>query len=223
MKIYTGAISDKRRIEIVKAYDMGFMISSCADHTVRREYSKVQCALDNGAFTCWQLGYPFQPKVFLSTIAQAYKHGITLDFIVCPDIVTQGAESLAYSLKWARGEHLETAPALAFVVQDGMKPAATIKKIQDDNFSHIFIGGSVEWKWKNAGEWIGAAQSAGMKSHVGRCGTIDLLLKARDLGADSVDSTNFTRNNSWEVIKDFVERTTGKHLFSPLEENEGGK
>lgn len=151
MLIYTGQTTGKK-LKIIESLNMGICISSTYHRSPSRDFKRVPCFIDNGAFTCWQKGYPFQDDIFLDTIRKSYKHGIKIDFIVCPDIVTGGLKSLDYSVKWSKGK-LETCQNLALAVQDGMES----KHLNYDiisRFKVIFVGGSKIWKWKNAEKWI---------------------------------------------------------------------
>ena len=201
MKIYTGQTTGIK-LEIIKSLDLGICISSSPVATPNKQFGNVDCILDNGAFACWQKGYPFQQDVFLSTMAQAYKCNINLDFIVCPDIVTGGKKSLDFSISWMDNEFL-TAQRLALAVQDGMTHEYVGMNCNLERLTHIFIGGSKEWKWETAKDWVEFAHENNLKCHIGRCGTFENLKKAYEYGADSVDSTNFTRNNNWDAIKLF--------------------
>lgn len=203
MFIYTGQTTNKK-LEKIKYYGMGICITSSPSGTPAKDYGQVPCFLDNGAFSCWLKGYPFQKEVFLKTLNSAYSKGIKLDFIVCPDIVTQGKKSLKFSMKWALNE-LFGAPKLALAVQDGMSIQMINDIIPENHFSHIFVGGSNEWKWKTAEQWVEFAHSKKLKAHIGRCGTFKKLIKAYEMGADSVDSTNWVRNDNWKSIEKFLE------------------
>ncbi len=212
MKIYTGnAFGDD--LDKVEELDMGIMISSNATYKPNKEFKRVSCALDNGAFACFKKGYPFQSDVFFNTIKHCYKLNIELDFITCPDIVQGGMKSLSFSLKWAH-EELLSAPKLALVVQDGMIPKRIAPDL--DCFSHIFVGGSVEWKWKTAKDWVLFAHDNEMKCHIGQCGQLKYLNLARDYGADSVDSTSIQRNKSWHIIKQFQDSNIGSQRRFPI-------
>jgi len=206
VKVYTGQTTGEKLKKIIEL-DMGVMISSNPNTTPSKDLSRVYCALDNGAFSCFRKGYPFQADVFRQTIKACYKHNITLDFIVCPDIVCGGLDSLSFSMKWAAGELLGS-PNLALVMQDGMKPQDISVGYHLKHFSYIFIGGSVGWKWKTAEEWVRFAKDNNKKVHIGQCGRLQYLERARDLGVDSVDSTSFTVNNSFHI----VEELNGKQL-----------
>jgi len=66
------------------------MIASSPTWKPRKSYHRVRCALDNGAFQCWRRGFPFMSDVFRETLKTAYNIGLSLDFIVCPDILRNG-------------------------------------------------------------------------------------------------------------------------------------
>jgi hypothetical protein len=203
MKIYTGScFGTESKILKIKEYGLGIMISSESN----KKYSEIDCALDNGAFECWRRGIPWTESRFFETIEKCYKTGVKLDFVVLPDIVCGGKKSLNYSMTWL--DRLQPAK-LALAVQDGM----TSSDVQDYDISgltYIFIGGSVDWKWKTANEWVEFAHYNKLKCHIGRCGTIERLRYAESLGVDSVDSTSFVRNDSWHIIEQFY---NGKTLF----------
>jgi len=209
MLIYTGGTGDAEKIAMLHKYNMGIMISSTPNKMPPRTYGKHKCAIDNGAWACHRKGYPFQEDIFLKALSTAYKNGITLDFIVCPDLLMGGGDSLDFSLSWATGK-LKTANNLSLVVQDGMKPYDIDMTAMINRFTHIFVGGSVDWKWETTEMWREYATSKGKKLHVGGCGTLDKLNYCKKIGVDSVDSTSFVRNNSWHIIEQFYEE---KSLF----------
>ncbi len=219
MKIYTGNAFGKK-LDEVKKHDLGIMISSSPVTKPAKEFSQVFCALDNGAFPAWKKGYPFQENVFLKTLDECYRLGIPLDFIVCPDIVGGGQRSLEFSLEWAEGR-LKTAPNLALVVQDDIYTRESICTLSSpitpemlghydiERFSYIFVGGTPEWKWRTLPEWVSFCNDRKRACHVGQCGTFDRLKLCKSLKVTSVDSTSFTRNESWNIIEEF----RGKDLF----------
>jgi len=191
----------------MKSLELGIMIPTCrGNFHPTKEYKSFQCALDNGGFGFAKQGYPFQKQLFLDNIERCYKLGIKLDFIVCPDIIFGGMKSLEYSLMWADGE-LFSAPRVAVVVQDGMSPKRIMHDI--DSFTHIFIGGSVDWKWRTAKEWVDFAHDNDKKCHIGQCGQLKYLELAKEYGADSVDSASFVRNKSWHILEEFKKKEVG--------------
>lgn len=172
--------------------------------TPNSEYKDLPLAIDNGAFSCWLRGFPFQERPFLTHMENIFARGFAVDFIACPDIVAGGMKSLEFSLKWA--ERL-VGGRLALVVQDGMG----FDDIDDDHilkdfsFTHLFVGGTPEWKWETLKGWVEIAHLYGLKCHVGQVGTLDRLNYCKSVGVDSVDSTNFARNGSWDVVREFME------------------
>ena len=201
MQIYTCNTSVHKKLNKIKALGLGVLISTHADITFAKSFLNqdiegISLALDNGAFANYKNGQPFNEYAFLWHLNQCIFKKVQLDFIVCPDIVAGGVKSLEFSLRWADRLNWNR---LALVVQDGM----TIDDIpEDDRFSHIFVGGTVDWKWRTAGTWIKYAHEIGKKCHVGQCGTLSKINHCRDLGADSVDSTSFVRNDSFDIIEE---------------------
>ena len=203
MKIYTGETGDPKKVKQLEKYDLGIMLSSSPNHRPSyKSYRKFSCALDNGAFACYRKGYPFQEDIFLWVLKRAYKGGLVLDFIVCPDIVCGGLTSLEFSRVWAK--RLVGTPNLALAVHDGMKFKDLKARLgsQFSSFSYIFIGGSKEWKWKTAKDWVSFAHDYGKKCHIGQCGTIDKMICAKEIGADSIDSTSIVRDNKISILEE---------------------
>jgi len=225
MQIYTGTCAGKK-FELVQEYNMGIMISPSPTFEPRKNFTEISCALDNGAFQAYRRGYPFQENLFLQTIDQCYNLGITLDFIVCPDIISGGRRSLEFSLDWAMGK-LKGAPKLALVVQnDGITKESHLQLRQDmtpemlaqydlSAFSHIFIGGSVEWKWQTADSWVKFTHKESKKCHIGQVGQLRYLKFSEHIQADSVDSTSIARNESWNIIEEYA---SSKTLFKKVDE-----
>ena len=197
MKIYTGTAGGcKEKIENVKRLDLGFCVSADPD----KAYKNISCFVDNGAFEAWRRGLPWSENRFMALLDKFYTCGLSADFVVCPDIVMGGMDSFDFSMSWAP----RLRPArLALAVQDGMDfniIDCRVKKL----FTHIFVGGSVSWKWQTAKEWGSVAHKNSMKLHIGRCGTLARLRQAVDCGADSVDSTSWIRNESWHILEEFL-------------------
>ena len=217
MKIYTGTCAGIK-LEKVKRNNLGIMISPSPTFEPRKAFieeaegiikNKIPCAFDNGAFQAHAKGYPFREEAFWNCLDKCYSLGIKLDFIVCPDIVMGGKESLDFSVEWARTK-LKSAPNLALAVQDGIEPnIQDLDKYVMSLYDLIFVGGSVEWKWKTADKWVKFAHRFDKKVHIGQVGQARYLRFAEHIGADSVDSTSIARNNSFGIIEEYL----GKELF----------
>ena len=205
MKIYTGG-SGGEKLEKLEKYNLGIMISS-TNRLPGEVFKNYKCALDNGAFSAFKKGYPFNEYKFYKTLDRCIDLEIKLDFITTPDIVAGGIKSLEFSLMWA--DRLQPYKYLALVVQDGMHEKDLTPDILE-RFSHIFIGGSRAWKWDTASRWIDFTHNHGKLLHIGQCGTIGFLQRAAELGADSCDSTSFAVNQSWHILDEFYNPTQQK-------------
>jgi hypothetical protein len=211
MQIYSSQ-NQARYLDKLREYNCGVMLTPSykVNPSAQKELKDFDCALDNGAFTCFKKGYPFQSRMFLSYMEKCFAEQYKLDFIVCPDIVAGGMRSVEFSLEWASGE-LKTAPSLAFVVQDGMTPENLSEfKIGDfKNIKYIFIGGTKPWKMSTLSEWRIFSNGLNLKLHVGQIGTIDRLIQCHESGVDSIDSQNFSRNNTWNYLREYKEYYSG--------------
>jgi hypothetical protein len=146
--------------------------------------------LDNGAFSYWKNNLPFDDKKFEDALIKTELKGLMPDFVIVPDIVTKGYESLNFSLKWLN--RIPAAYDCYLAVQDGMLPLV----IEDhlNLFDGVFVGGSLDWKLKTTPAWVKMAHRHGKPCHVGRIGTFRRLVWAKNLGVDSVDSSTFAQN-----------------------------
>lgn len=189
LKIYIGNVGKLEYIDICKQNKYG--ICYLANHW---SYPKpgVSWFLDNGAFHSWKNGKHFDEKAFLDTLNKLERCCSKPDFIVCPDIVAAGKNSLEFSLKW-----INIIPAyypVYLAVQDGMEPKDLQEVIRI--FDGVFIGGSKEWKWKTLDRWVLFAHENGIPCHVGRVSNLRSLLIAQNAGANSIDSSTFVQTNN---------------------------
>lgn len=212
MKIYTGAVAGEK-INKVEHYGLGIMISPSPTFEPRKQWlyddkrkRNIFFAFDNGAYMSYVRGYPFMEKFFWQHLEKCYVLGIDLDFIVCPDIVSKGLKSLEFSLSWA--DKLKTVQQLALPLQDGMTP----QDITEDvlcKFTHLFLGGTVHWKWETMQQWCDFARDKKKPLHVAKVGVSAKYISCDRMGVSSVDSTNIARNGSWSAIAKYK----GKQLF----------
>lgn len=139
--------------------------------------------LDNGAWTSHVKGEPFDSKAFLRAVALL---GARADFIVAPDIVEGGAESLKLSiawLRWLRGRNDQ----ILIPAQDGMRPADLDRLVGPS--VGVFLGGSTDWKVSTMGAWGRFCRSRGCYFHVGRVNTARRIAHCIQAGADSFDGS----------------------------------
>lgn len=144
-------------------------------------------ALDNGAWTAFQSGRPFDERLFLGLLERL---SAGADFAVVPDIVRGGHESLRLSLRWLDRLWWVGCPRLV-AVQDGVTPSDLEPYLCDE--VGIFVGGTDGWKENTMGEWGDVARARGALCHVGRVNTARRLRKCIAAQVDSFDGSSASR------------------------------
>lgn len=155
---------------------------------------------DNGAFTDFRANRPFNILRFMRDLRAIRNGGIggadgriaafgAPDFVVLPDLVARGLESLVESDGWI-AEIADVAP-LYLAVQDGMTDGdvEALLARRPGLLAGIFVGGSLPWKRETAASWVSFAHARGLRVHVGRVGTLERVRWALAIGADSIDSS----------------------------------
>jgi hypothetical protein len=176
--VYVGQTRSRSLVARLAALGLGEM-------TQPDEYPprRTPWVLDNAAFRSWKAGKPLDEEAFRVAMDAAKLNPPA--FVVVPDKVAAGIESLRYSLSWV-DECRELGPAY-LVVQDGMhrrQVAAVLHR-----FDGIFVGGTLPWKLRTAAEWVRLAHDRYLPCHIGRVGTPKRVKWAKRIGADSIDSS----------------------------------
>lgn len=140
-------------------------------------------ALDNGAWTAFQRGEPFDSGAFERAVDLL---GEGADWVVIPDIVVGGLSSLDFSLTWI--DRLASCRRLLLAVQDGMAPEL-VRPLLSRRIG-IFVGGSTNWKLSTMCGWGRLAHEVGCYMHVGRVNTVRRIRLCSAAGADSFDGTS---------------------------------
>ena len=153
--------------------------------------------LDNGAYGAWASGKSYNPRPFERALEKCLEHEKQPDFSVVPDMVAGGLESLQYSVTWLGKRPREGRYYLA--VQDGMSPADIEDHVGD--ITGIFVGGTLGWKIRTGETWVKFAHSRRLNCHIGRVGTLERILWASRIGADSIDSMSWARNDSYHILE----------------------
>lgn len=147
---------------------------------------------DNGAFGDFTQHRPFDGLRFTRDQRAIRNGGIkdrvfpAPDFIVLPDQVAGGVESLRVSRAWKHDPLVTYAAPLYLAVQDGMSEADVAAELE--GVAGLFVGGSLPWKLETGAAWVAFAHARGLQCHVGRVGTPDRVAWARAIGCDSIDS-----------------------------------
>ena len=199
MKLYTAGGSKANR-EACRELGVGLMM--CDGYRDPSAYPFF--AVDNGAFSAWKQDKRWNPATFLHILTRCAEEGRTPEFAVLPDIVGGGYESLKRSHYW-RIVLKELFPEFrwALAVQDSMDPEMVYGFVVPGQVSTIFVGGTMEWKLRTMNQWVAFAHERGMECHVGRIGTVDRMVMADVLGADSIDSTTWVQRKG--CLRDHVE------------------
>lgn len=144
---------------------------------------------DNKAFADWRNNRPFNIVRWERDQWRIRDRKLRPDFVVVPDIVAGGESSLEWSAMW-RPFVAPGIPAY-LVVQDGLtcERVAAWLDAQPDPYHGIFVGGTLPWKLATGAAWVAFAHGRGMKCHIGRVGPAHRVRWAREIGADSIDSS----------------------------------
>jgi len=179
MRVYLG--QTRSRELCARLTELGF-----GEMTARGELfpRREPWAYDNGAFGDWKARRSFDAAAFRTDMRRLHEADVPPDFIVCPDIVAGGLESLDFSLAWT--EEIRGDIPLYLAVQDGMRPADVNDYM--DEFAGIFVGGTLAWKLQEGETWTGYAHALRIPCHIGRVGTPRRVQWAKRIHADSIDS-----------------------------------
>lgn len=180
---YASRTGTRRNLDALRRAGWRLLLSPTG---VLRHEGFAYC-LDNGAWTYHQLGVLFDEARFAAALAA---FGPGADFVITPDIVLGGRDSLALSLSWLPRVLAHTRLAL-IPVQDGMV-AADVADLVGDRVG-IFVGGSTQWKERSLPVWAGVRRATGCYLHVGRVNTARRIAICAAAGADSFDGTSASR------------------------------
>lgn len=180
---YASRTGTRRNLAALRAAEWRLLVS--ATGVLRTE--GMPYALDNGAWTAFQQGRPFDEAAFSHALDRV---GEGADWVVVPDIVAGGLRSLDYSLKWL--ERLRGFPGrLLIAVQDGME-IDDVREVLSPVVG-VFVGGSTGWKEATAGAWGSVARRRNCYLHVGRVNSVRRIRICAAAGANSIDGTSASR------------------------------
>lgn len=184
MIAYASATGTKRNLDAMRAAGWRLMLTP-----LNRTPAGMRYCIDNGAFSCWTTGKPFDAAGFRSLVSAA---GRGAEFIVVPDVVTDAPATLAQFGPWY-SELEPTGSRLLLALQDGMTRADVVPLLDQHPAAGLFLGGSTEWKLRTMIEWGGLAAEMGRYYHVARVNSARRIMHAQAAGADSFDGTSVTR------------------------------
>lgn len=159
-------------------------------------------ALDNGAWIAHKKRERFNDLRFKALVLE---WGRGADFIVAPDIVCGGHDSLLRSRSWLPWLSLVTDTAILIAVQDGMTHE-DLGGLFDwhDRYEPgrlgVFLGGSTEWKLATMQYWGAFAAHRDCLFHVGRVNTAKRIALCIAAGATSFDGSSPVQFPSTEPL-----------------------
>lgn len=180
MKFYVGQTSDRLFCE--KMVELGIGECVVPGKLPPRRYPWF---FDCGTYGPWFRGEEWDAMLFERSLKVIEELKILPDFVVCPDLIAQGNDSLKHSVYWLPRVHRVAPVYLA--VQDGMDPFDVRPLLRSEQFSGVFVGGTKRWKWSTLGQWVRTAHSQGVPCHVGRAASPRQIRWATSAGADSID------------------------------------
>lgn len=172
------------RRNLAALHDAGWRILVSARGVLRSEGFRY--ALDNGAWTAFTQGEPFDVAAFEKALDLM---GAEADWVASPDIVGGGMRSLELSESWL--PRLIDARLVLIPVQDGLT-ASDVRPLLGNRVG-IFLGGSTEWKLATMREWGELAREVGCYYHVARVNTRRRIEMCSEAGATSFDGSSASR------------------------------
>lgn len=183
MASYASRTGTRRNLEVLQ--EAGWRLLVSARGVLRNE--GFPYALDNGAWTSFQKGEPFDVRAFERALEEL---GAGADWVVAPDIVGGGLRSLDLTCSWL--DYLKSGSRLVLIaVQDGMVPRDVCDLLSDR--VGLFLGGSTEWKLATMPMWGHLAAMARCYYHVARVNTRQRIFLCAEAGAHSFDGSSVTR------------------------------
>ncbi len=182
MIAYASRTGTRRNLRALRAAGWRIMVSAKGPHRTEG----FPYAIDNGAWHSYQQGLPFDEMAFLKVYE---KLGAGADFVVLPDIVAGGRDSLAFSMKWK--VQLKARCPQMLAVQDGI----TVDDVKElvGPYLGIFVGGTSEWKERTMAQWGELARERTAWLHIGRVNSIRRISLCEAAGAHSFDGSSASR------------------------------
>lgn len=181
MMMYQSMTTTRKNIAAIRGVGWGWLI---APESRSWDPKGMSYVLDNGAWSAFNSNIPWDGAKYGALVDRL---GSGADFVIAPDIVAGGLESLSLSLSW-----LSRLSGLRLVaVQDGMEPSDLAPVVGPT--VGIALGGSTEWKLLRMRDWGRFCRRHGCYYHVLRVNTLRRIRYAFDAGADSVDGSRCSR------------------------------
>lgn len=153
---------------------------------------RTRFGLDSGAWAAHVGGKDFPWREYRDRVDRVYRLGLTPDFLVMPDEVENWEETLNLADGFC-GLVPDDWP-LYLALQDGARPGHVVQFMARNRVDGLLLGGSSEFKDREAAAWRGFCREWGLRFHYARAGTPRKFEHACVLEADSLDSTRIVRS-----------------------------
>jgi hypothetical protein len=202
LRLYVCRPTGARAIEACRHHGFGSMLSPLSVRASRRGLADMSghvsppeglpYVLDNGAWSAHCAGERWSDAPLRQLLERARGFPTAPGWVVLPDVVGAGLESLALSLRW-HAQHHALADHWLLAVQDGMSVEQVRRVVLDLDLAGVFVGGSTAWKWSTLPDWTELGLDLGLLVHVGRVNSLRRAELCRDLGATSIDGSSVSR------------------------------
>ncbi len=187
MMCYASRTGTKRNLAALRAHGWGLLVSRAG---VWRTEGFDRICGDNGAWADFQAGRSFDEDSYERFLDWLAAQPVIPDWLVLPDIVAGGLDSLALSIRYINRCRSIT-PLVLIAVQDGMEADDLAPLVGPE--AGIFLGGSTGWKIRKMAEWGKFCSERGVYYHVARVNSIKRMSQAIGAGADSIDGSSASR------------------------------
>jgi hypothetical protein len=207
MICYASRTGTRRNLDALRAHGWGLLVSRAGRW--RTEGFERICG-DNGAWADFQAGRAFDADAYERFLDWLAVQPVVPDWLVLPDIVAGGLESLALSTRYIN-RCLALTPMVLIAVQNGMR-GEDLAPLVGPKIG-IFLGGSTDWKIDRMIEWGAFCAERGVHYHVARVNSFKRMALAIAAGADSVDGSSGSRYAVTVPMLSYAARH--RDLFSP--------
>jgi hypothetical protein len=187
MMAYATRTGTLRNLAALRDAGWGLMVTPDSPRTEKfYDY-----CIDNGAWSAHTQGVDWNDTYQAKFERLVEDLGAGARFIVAPDIVAAGAQSLARSLEWLPA--LRSVGCLVLIpLQDDMRPEPALTQHLGDKVG-LFVGGSTEFKISSLPTWSWVAREWDCYLHVARVNTVRRIRYCQAYDVDSIDGTSASR------------------------------
>jgi hypothetical protein len=183
---YASMCGEGRALDGLRRHGWGALIS----RNDVRDPKDLPFVIDPGTYGDFLAGQDWDEKKADAFERLIDRLGPRADWIILPDIVGKGPESLALSLRWSN-RVLSVCPKVLIAVQNGMTHEDLAPLVGPS--VGIFLGGTTDWKLETMRSWGEFSAARGVHYHVARVNTERRMAMAAGAGADSVDGSSAVR------------------------------